>query len=144
MHYEFNHKRYSGLFKLSEFACRGYADAINAAGERLDEIKPGWFDLVNLSRLDLNSSTRCVLGQVFREEANLSGYKLSGFTYATMRHNWGAGIIAFAGTRTVERMWVDYIRFRRAEAKQAKVVYADFSAPIREAQPSKSEVALVA
>jgi len=31
----------------------------------LDEIKPGWYQQINLRKLDLECSDRCVLGQVY-------------------------------------------------------------------------------
>lgn len=48
----------------------------------LDDVKPGWFTIIDLTTLDLGYAYRCVAGQVFASEAAESG-KCCGFCYAT-------------------------------------------------------------
>lgn len=46
----------------------------------LDEIKPNWFELIDLATLDIDDPNRCVLGQVFSQEAEDTGLT-TGFSY---------------------------------------------------------------
>lgn len=48
----------------------------------LDRVKPGWFHMVNLATLDIMDGANCILGQVFREEAQETGVD-AGYFYAT-------------------------------------------------------------
>lgn len=47
----------------------------------LDRVKPGWETLVDIETLCIFDSKRCILGQVFREEAEEVGAS-SGYDYA--------------------------------------------------------------
>lgn len=47
----------------------------------LDEVKPGWEEHIDLERLSIVSSSRCVAGQVFTEEAIKHTAALTGFDY---------------------------------------------------------------
>lgn len=46
----------------------------------LDEIRPGWEFEIDLRKLELSNSCRCVLGQLYVDEAERSS---SGFAWAT-------------------------------------------------------------
>jgi hypothetical protein len=41
------------------------AERVERGAALLDERRPGWWDEVDLSKLDLNSCCRCVLGQLW-------------------------------------------------------------------------------
>lgn len=47
----------------------------------LDEHKPGWVEEIDLGRFDIDDGCRCVLGQIFEEEAAGDG-GYAGYTYA--------------------------------------------------------------
>lgn len=46
-----------------------YARRVARGARWLDEVKPGWIALIDRDTLFLRDVRRCVLGQVFREEA---------------------------------------------------------------------------
>lgn len=49
-----------------------FEEQITAGAEWLDEFKPGWERLIEPATLSLESPCRCVLGQVFYDEAVLA------------------------------------------------------------------------
>lgn len=54
---------------------------VNAGIEWLNEHGPTeWWDLIDLTTLDLNSPARCVLGQVFAADCDTYGYN-NGYEY---------------------------------------------------------------
>ena len=48
----------------------------------LDTVKPGWHELVDTSDFHVFDPKRCVLGQVFREEADAHPDYSDGYTFA--------------------------------------------------------------
>lgn len=57
------------------------AERVTAGAAWLDATRPGWDQLVDLGRLDMQSACLCVLGQVFAAAADDAGY-IYGFDYA--------------------------------------------------------------
>lgn len=50
----------------------------------LDSVKPEWRTLIDVNRLDVGESDRCVLGQVFKAEAAAHG-EANGYCYVDHR-----------------------------------------------------------
>lgn len=49
--------------------------SVENAAKFLDSVKPGWENLIDLDKLDMQSSTNCVLGQVYADNVdNERGY----------------------------------------------------------------------
>lgn len=93
--------------------------AVTRAAKKLDKIKPGWENLIDTQTLDIFQCDKCVLGQVFEEEANREGY-LTGYHLGMNRlwdqlFNGGTGV-AFSDTRGHDQ-WVQEINARREAAQ---------------------------
>lgn len=62
------------------------AERVAAGAAFLDEHEPGWVDLIDLGRLDLNHACNCVLGQAFADESEWANRCYdSGYDYARAR-----------------------------------------------------------
>ena len=75
----------------------------------LDEVKPGWRELIDLKRLDISSVRCCVLGQVFGDFHNCPLIQLSPpYWFDTaFDHGFYAGMCASAEQKIeLEREWV--------------------------------------
>jgi len=48
----------------------------------LDEVKPGWRDLIDVSELDMPDANQCICGQVFMEDALKDALAGDGYGYA--------------------------------------------------------------
>lgn len=64
----------------------GLANVLRGA-DWLDEVRPEWYQLVDIDTLQMSDSGNCILGQVFREEAaeaaeNGETFSPSGWEYA--------------------------------------------------------------
>jgi hypothetical protein len=78
----------------------------------LDEVKPDWFDIVDLAKLNISSSYACVAGQVFAGDGDCCGYcyayrqlELAGLT---------PGAHGFSGDGNVlQGIWITAITERR-------------------------------
>lgn len=91
----------------------------------LDETRPGWWREVDLATLDLGSSCRCVLGQVFEKDAALRSY--NGFDYVVYKvgphreywpedhgfdfdlYRYGEGADAYAA---LDELWISAVKAR--------------------------------
>jgi len=73
----------------------------------LDEVKPGWYRQINLRKLDLACSDKCVLGQVYGD-FQTGGFELSG-VYPN------ANPMAFIDSRENDKAWRHEIKRRRGE-----------------------------
>lgn len=62
------------------------AERVAAGAAFLDEHDPGWWERINLGRLDLNDTCNCVLGQAFADESEWANRCYdSGYDYARAR-----------------------------------------------------------
>lgn len=55
---------------------------VPSAAKYLDEQFPGWHKRINIDVLYQGNEHRCVLGQIFRDEAKRAGYEHSPYEYA--------------------------------------------------------------
>ena len=76
------------MIDLDDHAGEYYADQlpeaikrVRAGVEWLDKNYPGWLDKVEVNELELEDSCKCVLGQLFSEEA-VNSDEFTGFGYA--------------------------------------------------------------
>lgn len=101
-----------------------YEKRIELGAAWLDEVKPGWVDLVDLEKLYLGSCTRCVLGQLFAEnEKDLNGFDmghiiLGGWDSAVEEHGFDVPVIHQNDEyETLTSEWKSYISSRRENVK---------------------------
>jgi hypothetical protein len=64
------------------------AERVAAGVAWLDEHEPGWETLMNVLDLEMSVSCRCVLGQVYADDAEHSFYQ-DGFAYGISAHDIG-------------------------------------------------------
>lgn len=83
----------------------------------LDEHKPGWYESVDLSILDMASCTNCILGQVFGGERDSIG-EIPGWAFCHFFVSWLKPILrdkergaAFAA-KAAAPFWVNEIEAR--------------------------------
>ena len=90
--------------------------------EFLDRVRPGWFGEVDAGRLDMSSTCRCVLGQLW-------GLYTLGLDRARLPRHRAAehGFIAESGwpasqaeSQAITAEWVRVIRSRRKQRKEVK------------------------
>lgn len=75
------------------------AERVQAGIAVLDEDKPGWRELINLTDLDLCSNERCVIGQVYKNDEHdywggnysLHLHRLAGTDDYTEADEWAIG-----------------------------------------------------
>ena len=68
------------IFKdLSPKDLATFTERVQSGARLLDEKMPGWHDLIDIDRLDLENTENCVLGQVFEEPVTMPSWELSGF-----------------------------------------------------------------
>ena len=90
-----------------------YADRVRTGVALLDEKVPGWFERIDLDRLDMDSCARCVLGQLFGSFVRGSlavGFDMSGNDEVAAGFDLYYGEI---GYRTLTRLWTYVIRQRQ-------------------------------
>jgi len=92
-------------------------ERVEAGASFLDEVHPGWDKEINLAELNMKSSTRCILGQVYGLY-NKGMYTLR----ITTPVSRDLGFSAFPGTSSAYRLvtaeWKKLIKKRRAKAEQ--------------------------
>lgn len=85
---------------------------VRREAEWLDTVRPGWAKLIDIDTLSLTSGATCVLGQVFRREAEKSRYYFStGWDYARTRYASVDNNSAFQLSH-YEGAWVREVRAR--------------------------------
>lgn len=99
--------------------------AVTKAARTLDRLKPGWWKRhrFSLRKLNIMSCHNCVLGQVFRKEAEKRSPNGDGFTYALLAYCIDGprlsavvdGIAVFA-SGVAEVAWRELIVRRRKRA----------------------------
>lgn len=98
-----------------------YDTAVADGAAILDEYKPGWLDKINTSILDITDVDRCILGQVYGDDA---GDSASGYGYA---FGWwpcvnpdplpesAEKMCFYTGDPEMRDAWIDLIDKRREE-----------------------------
>lgn len=87
----------------------------------LDQIKPGWENLIDTRSLSLASPTKCVLGQVFKEEADRLGG--TGYMYGLVYYHELTSFINGTGVFAVpecKEFWIEEIEKRRGPSESAQ------------------------
>lgn len=112
-----NFRRSSGTYECEQQR-EQQRQSIKDVAALLDEHKPGWYE--NVTRpLDMMDIHRCLLGQVFREEANLvgtSGYNIGlQVVHALGNRAYAAGIFS---SPTVASLWREEIARRYRQKQQ--------------------------
>src|SRR5262245_44603799 len=79
-------------------------EAVAYQAARLDEVKPGWADEINLKKLDLGISTRCIYGQQFGSYNNgvFEMFQAFGSTLSGGSTDWMG---AFTDTPEADHFW---------------------------------------
>lgn len=92
---------------------------IEAGAKLLDEKRPEWVDLIDLSDLDLGDTCNCVIGQVFFEKTYISALMdLFGeedeLKANDLSHDYGFATRSLQGFsyETLTQEWIEYIEGR--------------------------------
>ena len=84
--------------------------------EFMDGVRPGWFDEVDGSRLNIYSTKNCILGQIYGSYE--VGARLYGFwgNNLALRYGFLASVFGFFPTTRLIRAWLYEIERRRVQA----------------------------
>ena len=100
--------------------------AITAGVTLLDQKDPGWFDRINVDRLDMLSDDQDVLRQLYPDR---STRKSIGWLGIQIRNHHGFDLLSGFGSdmdyKMLTRLWVEVVKWKRiaAGAETPTVVY---------------------
>jgi hypothetical protein len=65
-----------------------YRDRARCGAEYLDQLEPGWYNRVDVERLDISVATECVIGQLYGSYNNWRNSKDCGSANFTVKHGF--------------------------------------------------------
>jgi hypothetical protein len=119
---------------LTAYARQYIADDVAYCADIMDSVRPGWYDLIDETRLNVADRVGCVVGQVWPDRAFSEVWRellLPHFDYrqfACSAFNTvfvGAGrMVRHAATRETNLRWMEEIRARRETDRWLTALYS--------------------
>src|SRR5690349_3384032 len=115
------------------------ADRVAAGAAFLDEVKPGWHKEIDVERLNLESSCRCVMGQLYGSYFGRP-VALKVGPFAGVNH----GLSLSAGTpekwRKLDELWIKEVEIRNMDiGKEGQPVRVEpLENPVPQKQPAEA------
>lgn len=104
--------------------------------KRLDQKTPDWYNRIDIETIDMHSSSRCILGQIYTATANKNALQYSGYIYGldiVLNADYNREVTIAFHTCRAKKYWVYAIKQRHKNDQK----YRKLNHQINWEQPEK-------